>query len=516
MEEGRNMTLEILNEQFSPYGIRLLQEIGNHVYLIEHARSQGERQVLKVIDILKKAREEANETYSEETLKILFESIHGKELIWNKKITLTECEYLVRILEPYTIGSPDDDVFLYAIRMPYYDTLDSLCESSTLDENAIIQVGMDVCNALRTLHHDSQNEYIPNATVKLEAVLHLDIKPDNIFYEDIEGRKTFMLGDFGTLVAKGNGALPMRTDGYYAPELKDFHVIPTEVCDIFSLGMVLFRCLCKTEDELKTFWEMRLQNQEAVRPANCSPQLWSVIECATRTKAEERYQSAADMLSALSEIHSNKLIVVENKLNVAEEEKKNVERKAKQKAIINTVIHVAETAALVAIALAGKKKTPDKTECIKFDPFGFYEGGTRNGKPQGSGKFTYQYGSETKSILGFWEWVSEKKLTITDTEIVYTGMLCDGHPSGYGKIQFPRIGIFEGVTNAEQFQIGTLVLENGEQYSGMWEHKDGVEYQHGEGTYIYADGTEKSGRWEYGKLVEEIKEYTEEQSKKTE
>lgn len=501
------MTLEMLNEQFSSYGIRLLQEVGNHVYLIEHAQSLGEKQVLKVIDIVEKAREEANETYSEETLRMLFGGIHGKELLWNQKITLTQCEYFVRILQPYTIGAPEDEVFLYAIRMPYYDTLSSLCEMNDLDESTIIQVGMDVCNALRTLHHDGKDEYVPNATVKLGAVLHLDIKPDNIFCEDIEGRKTFMLGDFATLTAKGKAAPPMRTDGYYAPELEDFSMVPTEAADIFSLGMVLYRCLCGTEDELNAFWEKRFQNQEVLRPTNCSPQLWNVIECATKTEIEERFKSAADMLSALGAIQKNKMIAVEA-------EKKKVERKAKQKAIFNSVLHIAGVAALAAVTFVGKQQTPDKTECVKYDPFGFYEGGTRNGKPQGSGKFTYQYGSETKSILGFWEWVSEKKMMITDTEAVYTGMLCDGRPSGYGQIKFPGMGFFEGVTNAEQFQIGIFAFENRDRYSGMWEHKDGIEYQHGEGTYRYADGTEKSGRWEYGKLVEENQENTEEQSEK--
>ena len=305
------MKIELLNEIFSEYGIRLVKEVGKEVFLIEYLKEPDEKQVLKVIDVVERAKKEADERYSEETIKNLFGIIHRNELIWNEKITLTQCEYMVRILEDYIIGGADEEIFLYAIRMPYYQTLGKMCAEGGMDENSIIRVGIDICNALRILHHDGDKEFYQNETVRFGTSLHLDIKPDNIFVEKKDGQTTFMLGDFGTVIEKGKRALPMKTKGYHAPEMEKLKHLPTEAADMFSLGMVLYRCVCGKEESLHEFWEARLQNNQVAIPQNCSPHLWKVIEKATRTKEEERYQSATEMLSALQMINVDKTISAE-------------------------------------------------------------------------------------------------------------------------------------------------------------------------------------------------------------
>ncbi len=484
------MTKDKLNKIFSKEGISLLQEIGNQVFLIEHADQTDEKQVLKVIDIIEKAKLQANEKYSEEVVKQLLGIIHGNELIWNEKITLTQCEYLVRILEDYIVGSPEGDKFLYAIRMPYYRTLSSLICEGELDENKIINLGIDICNSLRTLHHDGTEEFYQNETVKFGTVLHLDIKPDNIFYEEKDGHGTFMLGDFETLIEKGKYALPMKTKGYYAPEMENVECIPTEAADIFSVGMVLYRCFCDSEEELDAFWKARCIGQEGKIPKNCSSHLWNVIEHATNPNPMERYQSAIELQSALQKINVNKAIVAEV-----------MKEKAESDAALSSVVAIVEAGILLSEYLKKVKKLSSKIETLDFGRYGVYEGGTKNGNPHGKGKWTYRCGNETKTFVGTWEWVKKKKMKVGKEKYTYTGMLCNGKSCGLCQCEFQKIGTYCGITEDGDFRIGTMEWVNGDTYFGEWASKDDTAWMHGEGALCYADGRVQVGRWEYGTFV---------------
>lgn len=486
------MTQDMLNEIFLAYGISLLREIKNNVYLIDHADCPDEKQVLKVIDIPEKAMKESNEKISADVLKALFRIIHANELIWNEKITLTKCEYLVRVLENYTIGTVEEEPFLYAIRMPYYKTLSTLLEEGGLDENEIIHLGIDICNALRTLHHDGSEEYYRNETVRFGTILHLDIKPDNIFFDETNGQRTYMLGDFGTVIEKGKPSHPMRSYGYYAPEMNEPKNIPTEAADIFFLGMVLYRCICDSKEELEAFWEKRCTGNPVEIPNNCSPHLWTVIEKATRTDADERYQSAAMMQEALRKVNENKTIV-------AEVLKENAESKSE----LLSFVSIIEAGVLLSSFLGKLKKAPSKTEQLDFDIFGAYEGETKNGNPHGKGTYTYQYGNETKSIVGTWEWVNKKKMKCGGVKLIYTGMLCNGKICGLGESEILKTGTYLGITENGNLLKGSMQWKNGDVYAGFWTSKDGYDYMHGEGIYCYADGTVKKGKWVYGKLIEE-------------
>lgn len=485
------MTYEMINKTFSKFGISVLEEIGNNVYLIEHSDHVEDKQVLKVIDITQKAKKEANEKYSEDVVKQLFGIIHANELVWNEKITLTQCEYLVRILEDYTIGALDEDLFLYAIRMPYYKTLNTVLAEGMIGENEIISLGIDICNALRTLHHNGEDEYFQNETVKFGTVLHLDIKPDNIFYDENDGLGTYMLGDFGTVIEKGKPALPMQTSGYYAPEMKDLNSIPNESADIFSLGMVLYRCICDTDEQAKSFWEDRCEGNAVSMPKDCSPYLWNVIEHATRTNPEDRYQSAAEFQAALGTINANKTAATEI-----------LKEKAETDATISSAIALIEAGVLLVNFVGKIKKRSEKNEQIEMGQFGLYEGNTKNGNPHGKGTFTYAYGSETKTISGKWEWVQRKKIKCDGIKVIYTGMLCNGKICALGECVIPKTGKYLGVTYNGEFQIGTMEWQNGDSYAGQWASKDGYDWMHGEGVFCCADGSIKSGQWVYGNFID--------------
>ena len=154
------------------------------VYQIQYIDPLAERenQVLKVIDIAEMAKKHADASNPERVVKTALLENYQRELKLNEKITACRSEYLVRILEPYLIKRESEGICLCAIRMPYYDTLKALCASSQLDEKTVIRVGMHVCEALSILHHDVKDEYYRRQDAAFGVMLHMDVKPSNIFY----------------------------------------------------------------------------------------------------------------------------------------------------------------------------------------------------------------------------------------------------------------------------------------------------------------------------------------------
>ncbi|KAL0017703.1 hypothetical protein WJX77_005019 [Trebouxia sp. C0004] len=71
------------------------------------------------------------------------------------------------------------------------------------------------------------------------GVLHLDVKPDNI-YQGADG--TLKLGDFGLAVLRHQWDWEEGDGKYVAPELLNGHVEPTPAADIYSLGATLYEC----------------------------------------------------------------------------------------------------------------------------------------------------------------------------------------------------------------------------------------------------------------------------------
>ncbi|KAL0054481.1 hypothetical protein WJX82_009592 [Trebouxia sp. C0006] len=71
------------------------------------------------------------------------------------------------------------------------------------------------------------------------GVLHLDVKPDNI-YRDADG--TLKLGDFGLAVLRHQWDWEEGDGKYVAPELLNGLVEPTPAADIYSLGATLYEC----------------------------------------------------------------------------------------------------------------------------------------------------------------------------------------------------------------------------------------------------------------------------------
>lgn len=479
--------LEVLNKLFQQKGITLESELdrggSGTVYLIS-GEQNGQKEVLKVVDISRLAKESASYgQYTEEQRKALLLIQYENELEINKRLTFTRCEYLVRILDSYRIGSEMDEVCLCAMRMPYYDTLASIKQVEGLSEKTVIRLGMHICEALRVLHHDIKNEYYPNETLKLGVMLHMDIKPENIFVQGSGEAQTFMLGDFGALTNKKRNVNVTNTPIYRAPELEKQpngeKPKLTETADVFSLGMVLFYSIYNKDnvrEEIQRFREACCDGKMYPKPEGCSEELWSVIQKATKKNSADRYQSAVEMLADLQ--------------NVSEKQK----QKTEQDNTLLTVGLLIESAILVGNFIGRKLDANNKIGKFYIEGTdNVYEGTMKNDLPHGKGTYTYQYGEVMRSISGKWKCVENEKIKFLGRKARYSGMVCNNHVNGWGELQISDLGVYRGSLKDGIFEMGYFRWESGEVFRGPWIYENGTILPHGMGWQQLTDGSVYEG-----------------------
>ena len=166
----------------------------------------------------------------------------------------------------------------------------------TFSEQLVVKAGKDLCNAL--------------VTCRQYAVLHRDIKPQNIFVTD---KGEFKLGDFGVAktVEQTMSGTKIGTYKYMAPEV--YNNEPYGVAaDIYSLGLVLYWML---NDRRLPFLPMppavpsfqeeeqaklrRFRGEPLPPPRRGGPALQAIVLKACAFDPADRFESAAQMLEAL-------------------------------------------------------------------------------------------------------------------------------------------------------------------------------------------------------------------------
>lgn len=233
------------------------------------------RWALKVIDTESFAHLHGTNT-SGSVLPVLTEKLQQaekeitRETKIHKDLSDLRNRYFVQAVETYETDG------LYLIRMPYYDGLASY---DGAPEESAIKLGIDICQALLALHFDDGDM----GDNRHGVLLHGDIKPQNIFYEEEDGIVHFKLGDFGSVRHLGEPC-HSRSEGYYAPEVRFGSKNVQPSADLFSLGIVLYWYVCGKDNVLEhDAWEKRCAGKEPNKPKDCSDQLWEVILDATKT-----------------------------------------------------------------------------------------------------------------------------------------------------------------------------------------------------------------------------------------
>ena len=183
------------------------------------------------------------------------------------------------------------------IRMELLTPFNTYICDKTLTEEEVIKLGCDICSALEICGKRN--------------IIHMDIKPENIFVNDFGD---FKLGDFGIArkLENSTGGFSMKgSPNYIAPEVAKGNDYDSSV-DTYSLGIVLYRML---NDNRLPFWDMekqifshnerrlaldrRLSGEPLPPPCSASSEMANLILCACAYDPKQRFASASAMKQAL-------------------------------------------------------------------------------------------------------------------------------------------------------------------------------------------------------------------------
>lgn len=260
-----------------------------------------EESVMKVVNIIEQTgnetemSEEYRDGFEQECFELKQKAQKELELMYKLKDNINIVSYLD---STYSKWRNDDGGFGedLLIRMNYYKNVGDLMKKQTYEEKEIIQIGIDVSNALIECHNAN--------------IWHRDVKPDNIF---VDNNNMYMLGDFGIsrLVENTDNTSTLTgTRAYAAPEQftsrYDYRV------DIYSLGLTLYELannnklpFAKTSFVKIGDIQQRINGKKIELPSGVSRGLGEVILKACEFKPENRYQTAKDLCEALKQVSRN-------------------------------------------------------------------------------------------------------------------------------------------------------------------------------------------------------------------
>ena len=216
---------------------------------------------------------------------------------------------IVSIEDYALVRNNGSDILL--IRLEWLTPLYQYIAANGHDEAEAIRLGIEICGAL---------EYC-----RQKGVLHLDIKPGNIFVSD---KGLYKLGDFGiSCFADELASMPPYgcTPVFSAPELcqyisrvksGDKDALPDRIgekCDQYSLGLVLYWLTNRLRqpfmpDEIITPRSKaeaiirRMRGEPLPPPENASEELAEVLLTACAFSPEDRYSNPAELAATLEKL----------------------------------------------------------------------------------------------------------------------------------------------------------------------------------------------------------------------
>lgn len=173
-------------------------------------------------------------------------------------------------------------------------------DANPLRERDVLQLGMDICRALKFCAQYN--------------ILHRDIKPENIF---IAPSGNYKLGDFGIARVAEETYINLSRKGtytYMAPEV--FHGKNyDQTADLYSLGLVMYKYLNHGRipfmppypekisfDDTEKAFSVRMSGRSLPEPQTGSAKLQRTVLKACAFDPADRYESAEEMLAELEKI----------------------------------------------------------------------------------------------------------------------------------------------------------------------------------------------------------------------
>lgn len=223
-------------------------------------------------------------------LKLLYEDQLATSVL--RQRFLTEARIMAELQHPnvlpvYDLGEHHDRVFF----VMEYSPLGSVREhfhANGPDPKEAVDAALQVLAALAFAHAN--------------GCIHRDVKPANVLRFDGGLCK---LADFGVARYDAIGVARhtrtgdyLGTLGYMSPEQRadPRHVEPTS--DLYAAGAMLYTLLAGTSRPPPDLYALEI---DSARLPDCPAEVRAVVECATRSRAEDRYPDAQAMLAALTD-----------------------------------------------------------------------------------------------------------------------------------------------------------------------------------------------------------------------
>ena len=149
--------------------------------------------------------------------------------VYEKRVmeSLSGCRSAVTMIDFDTAEAEDGGRTVFFLEN-YYDSLEAVLAAKRLTLKEILGIVSDICAAV--------------IEVAGRGVLHLDLKPKNIFFD---GDGSVRLGDFGSALFESDlakNSSPRGTLGFMAPEVYQEHLCG-EQSEVYSIGLILYYLL---------------------------------------------------------------------------------------------------------------------------------------------------------------------------------------------------------------------------------------------------------------------------------
>jgi eukaryotic-like serine/threonine-protein kinase len=185
-----------------------------------------------------------------------------------------------------------------SVAMPYYQrgSLKPRIEAGPLPSKESLRIGHGVLLGLTQIH--------------LQKILHLDIKPSNVLFDDVDRPRIADFGQARTVDSAGVVTAPRMYQLAFPPETLQTSKATVQ-SDVYQMGLLLYRLVNGNphyEAQVPALSELgsrivggRFPNRDSFMP-HVPKRLRTAIRKALRVNPAERYHSAAEMSDALAKI----------------------------------------------------------------------------------------------------------------------------------------------------------------------------------------------------------------------
>lgn len=453
---------------------------GTYGFVCQWTDDSGSPKVVKILDPVYVAKR--NSDSAPQMKQILSASIYLRPDQWvqdgfslitieethaSEKLAGTKNKHLMTILD----GSQNlrlEDRHVQMLVMPKLKTIEEL-PISDAPEHQIVEFLTQCCEGLHTLHQEPK--ILQNTTIGLDALIHNDLKPDNIFVASHTSgdhcTDWYIIGDYSSCLNVKSLEVFFPGAAYPKELRQNPYCAPGEIgitSDIWSLGWILWYWMNGKQHPKREDIESRATRSGTRKPKNWgdNPELWEVFLNMTEYEPTKRYQTV-DILQA--ELH-RALQARDRRLA------KNNSR--------DSAIAAGTLVSLVYLVLSGiKSLAPDEKpdaqgylhgKISKAYSFldGSFKGEWQHGYPV-KGEFTY------KGVTKKGSWMVKKDYKVpfsTFGHMTFSGLICtnedDDFYQGVAKICWTSGTIFETELRNGEIHNGIMTWQDGTVSSGDW------------------------------------------------